>query len=367
MAGKRPTLVDLAQASGFSVALVSIVMRDAPGASEETRRRVKEVAEQIGYQPNWLARGLRSANSGLIGVCFAISHPFHADLVRHLYQASFGKPIDLVLSAHLPGRSEETAAVTLLDKRCEAVVLLGSTLPEEAMAAMAKQVPVVAVARRVGEAAGVDVVRSDDYAGAAMAVDHLVELGHVRIAHIDGASQAGAPERRDGYRDAMVRHGLGDEVRIVGGGIEESDGYGATLELFGPGPGPTAVLAFNDECAAGVLSAAAVLGRDVPSDLAVVGYDDSRRALTTRVPLTSLAQTYEALAKATIDRVEAQITERGPAIEVVTEPQLVVRESTAGSASKAGGLTSGRGGRLGRGGRGRSSRSGSDPGFPGVC
>ncbi len=327
MAKRRPTLVDLAKASGFSVALVSIVMRDAPGASAETRERVKAVAEEIGYQPNWLARGLRSSNSGLIGVTFSLSHSFHADLVRHLYQASFGRPIDLVLSAHLPGRSEQQAAATLLDKRCEAVIVIGPTLPEEDLEAFARQVPVIAVARRL-EVPGVDVVRSDDFAGAVAAVEYLTGLGHRRIAHIDGATQGGAPERRAGYREAMERHGLGEHIRLVSGGIEETHGYRGAQQLFESEEAPTAIFAFNDECAAGVLSAAAVAGLSVPDDLSVVGYDDSRRALTTRVPLTSLAQTYDDLAAATIARVEAQIAERREAIEVITQPRLVVREST---------------------------------------
>lgn len=337
MAAKRPTLVDLAEASGFSVALVSIVMRDAPGASAETRQRVKEVANRIGYQPNWLARGLRRSNSGLLGVSFAISHPFHADLVRHLYQASFGKDVDLVLSAHLPGRSEERAAATLLDKRCEAVILLGPTMPAEEVAALARDVPVVAVARRLEGISGVDVVRSDDRAGEAMAVDHLASLGHRRIAHVDGGTQAGAPERRAGYCEAMAGRGLDSEIRVVPGGIEESDGYAATMALFDSGPAPTGILAFNDECAAGVLSAAAVLGCRVPEDLSVVGYDDSRRAVTTRVPLTSLAQTYEALAAATIDRAITQARERSEALEIVTKPELVIRESTGRAPDSPGG------------------------------
>ena len=326
---RRPTLVDLAEASGYSVALASIVMRDAPGASEQTRAHVKEVARRIGYQPNWLARGLRRSNSGLIGVSFAISHPFHADLVQHLYQASFGKPIDLVLSAHLPGRSEKEAAATLLDKRCEAIVLLGPTLPDGDVAELAAHVPVIAVARRLDGLPRVDIVRSDDYAGAVMAVDHLVVLGHRRIAHIDGDTQAGAPERRAGFRDAMARHGLTAEARMVAGGIEETAGYAGAMRLFDDGLAPTAIFAFNDECAAGVLSAAAVLGREVPRELSVVGYDDSRRAQITRVPLTTVAQTYNALAEATIERVAAQIMDRDEAREIVTTPELIVRESTA--------------------------------------
>lgn len=161
-----------------------------------------------------------------------------------------------------------------------------------------------------------------------MAVHHLVGLGHRRIAHIDGGNQGGAPERRAGYRAAMIEHGLQPELRVVAGGIETADGYNATMRLFEQDPVPTAIVAFNDECAAGVLSAAAVLGIDVPGQLSVVGYDDSRRAQIARVPLTTFAQTYEDLATATIDKASQRLGPHDGFEEVVTEPQLVVRRST---------------------------------------
>src|SRR5918997_1000147 len=139
--GRRLTLADVAARAGVSVPLVSIVMRDAPGASAATRERVRRIAEELGYRPDSRARLLRSARSRLIGV---VARP-----VRHR---------------------------------------------------------------------AVDVIRTDDAAGLGQAVDHLVRLGHTRIAHIDGGRAPGAAERRRGYCEAMHRHGLAELADVVAGG-----------------------------------------------------------------------------------------------------------------------------------------------------
>ena len=187
---RRPTLADVAARAGVSVPLVSIVMRDAPGASAVTRERVRRIAEELGYRPDSRARLLRSARSRLIGVVFAVQQPFHGDLVSGLYTAADNADYELTLSAVTPGRDERRAVAGLLQDRCEALILLGPHAPTSYLADLAARMPVV-VARPVRHRA-VDVVRTDDAAGLGQAVDHLVGLGHIRIAHIDGGRAPGA-------------------------------------------------------------------------------------------------------------------------------------------------------------------------------
>jgi DNA-binding LacI/PurR family transcriptional regulator len=328
---RRPTLADVAASAGVSTALVSIVIRDAPGASAATRQRVRQAADELGYRPDNRARLLRSSRSRLLGVVFGVQQAFHGDLVCGLYGAAERVGYALTLSAVTPDRDERRAAGGLLQDRCEALVLLGPQSPTAYLAELAARLPVVVVARAVRHRA-VDVVRTADDEGLHVAVDHLVALGHQRIAHVDGGRAAGAAERRRGYREAMHRHGIDAEVCTVPGGPTEDDGAAAAHALLG-GPSaqrPTAVTVFNDRSATGVLDVVRRAGLDVPGEVSVVGYDDSRLARLSHIDLTSVAQdtaqmTSRAVARA-VERIDGvAVTHR----EVVIPPRLVVRSTTA--------------------------------------
>jgi DNA-binding LacI/PurR family transcriptional regulator len=323
---RRPTLADVAVRAGVSTALVSIVMRGAPGASAATRDRVRRAADEIGYRPDSRARLLRSSRSRLLGVVFGVQHAFHGDLVSGLYAAAERAGYELALSAVTPGRDEQHAVGSLLQDRCEALVLLGPQSPTAALADLAARLPVVVVARPV-RSATVDVVRTADDEGMRLAVDHLVALGHRDVVHVDGGRAPGAAERRRGYREALQRHGLA--ARVVDGGPTEDDGAAAARRLL-DGPLPGAVTVFNDRCALGVLDVLRRAGRTVPGDVSVVGYDDSRIARLSSVDLTSVAQDVEQLTTLAVERALARLD--GTPVdrrELVVPPRLVVRSSTA--------------------------------------
>ncbi|TKV61789.1 LacI family transcriptional regulator [Nakamurella flava] len=332
-AGRRPTLADVAAAAGVSVALVSIVMRDAPGAGAATRERVRRVADEIGYRPDAGARRLRSARSRLLGVVFEVEQPFHADLVGGLYQAAERRGYDLTLSAVTGRRSEERAVDDLLRDRCEGLVLLGSRATTARLADLGAQIPLVSVARAV-RSAEVDVVRTADAEGLRDAVDHLVALGHRRIAHADGGRAAGAADRRRGYAEAMAAHGLTDHLVLLPGGLGAQDGEEAGRALLALRPRPTAVAVFNDRCAFGLLDALRRAGVDVPGEISVVGFDDSSLARLSAVDLSSVAQDTDRLADLAVDRLADRLdgdpdgARPGPREQVVA-PRLVVRSSTA--------------------------------------
>ncbi len=329
-AGGRATLADVATHAGVSVALVSIVMRDAAGASPATRERVRRAAEQLGYRPDSRARLLRRSRSRLIGVVFGVQHPFHGDLVSGLYSAAEAVGYELALSAVTPGRDERRAVAGLLQDRCEALILLGPQLPTSDIVDLAAQLPVVVVARRIRHRA-VDVVRTDDAAGLHLAVDHLVDLGHSRIAHVDGGRAPGAAERRRGYREALRRHGLADAVHIVPGGLTEDEGAAATPFLLAASPRPTAVTVFNDRCATGVLDVLRRTGLSVPHDMSVIGFDDSSVARLSHVALTTVAQNIERVTTLAVSRALARLDQTGAIAdrEQVIPPRLVIRSTTA--------------------------------------
>ena len=331
---KRPptvTMADVAERAGVSRALVSIVFRDVPGASAATRERVMLAAEALGYRPDPRARLLGSNRSRTVGVTFGLHHEFHAEVVEGLYGAVEGSGYDLALGAVAPTRDERRAVQSLLDYRCEALVLLGPTLPRAFLEELAERLPVVVVARAL-RSRTVDVVRSDDVTGARLAVDHLTGLGHERIAHVHGQRAPGAAERRRGYRDAMRAAGLEDQIRLVPGGLTEERGEEAASLLLAD-PSTTAVTAFNDHCAAGLMAAARAHGVVVPGRLSVVGYDDSRIASLSSVALTTIAQDGTTLARSALDRAIARTEDpTEAAAEVVVPPRLVTRRTTASPA-----------------------------------
>ncbi|GIJ43777.1 LacI family transcriptional regulator [Virgisporangium aliadipatigenens] len=331
---RRTTLADVAAEAGVSVALASIVMRGAPGAGAATRQRVLDVAGRLGYRPDSRARLLRSGRSHLLGVVFDVRHPFHVDLLTGLYAAADTAGYQLTLSAVTPRRDDRTALAGLLQDRCEALVLFGPRTPVAELAGISARLPVVTLMRGVRHR-GLDVVRTDDRRGSQLAVDHLVALGHRRIAHVDGGRSHGSAERRQGYRDAMRRHGLEASARVVPGGSGEDDGArAARLLLDEP---PTAVTVFNDLCATGLLDVVRRHGLRVPDDLSVVGYDDTAFSRLAHIDLTTVAQDIDTMAAQAITRAVARI-EGTPVAhrEVLLPPRLVVRGTTATAGSSPG-------------------------------
>ncbi len=324
---RRVRLDDVAAAAGVSSATVSLVLRGVGGPSAATRQRVSEAATRLGYRPDRAASVLASRRSRLIGVALDISNPFHARLVRDVYGAAHRHGYHLILSTVAPGHDERQAVETLLDSRCEALVLLGPTAPVAQVDRIAASVPVVLVGRHIDSTA-VDVVRTDDGVAFEQAVGHLVGLGHRRIAHVDGGRGEVSVLRRRAYRAAMRRHGLGDQIRVVGGGDTEVAGAAAAGPLRDGGL-PTAVVAFNDRSAIGLVDALERAGVVVPAAVSVIGYDDSPVARLRSVDLTTVGQDTERLTEeAVLMLIERLEGGRTAPREVVVAPHLVVGSTT---------------------------------------
>lgn len=326
----RVTLNDVARRAHVSRALVSIVMRDAPGASAATRERVKAVAQELGYRPDVRARSLAGQKSRLIGVMFGVGvGVFQFDLLDGLYAAAEDHGLHLILSALTVRRDEHRAAQSLQDFRFDALVMLGPPTPKPLLAG---KVPIVVLGWEVDDPA-VDVVRTSDAHGMTLAVEHLVGLGHRRIAHIDGGVSVIAASRRDGYAQAMGARGLGAEIRVIRGGQAQLDGQSAARMLVEEGNLPTAIVAYNDDTAVGAMGLLAQQGIDVPGRLSVVGWDDSEAAALSPVGLTSVAQQPADMARLAVERVVARIEgHRVEGHQIILEPELVVRASTSSAA-----------------------------------
>jgi DNA-binding LacI/PurR family transcriptional regulator len=323
--GGRPTLEDVAARASVSRALASIVMRGVAGASEGTRQRVLQAAADIGYRPDARARLLASGNSRLLGVVFGMSGRFHLELLDGLYAAAEKAGYELILSALTPSRDERRAVETLLDFRCEAVILVqaGAGTP-----VLAGRLPVVVIGWQVADRS-VDVIRTSDTEGMRLAVDHLADLGHQRILHVDGGVGPVSTARRRAYRAAMRRRELDRHIRVVDGGINQEDGAAAARLLLDRRSLPSAVIAYNDDVAAGLSETLSRAGVGIPDDVSIVGWDDSSLSRLPHLELTTVRQDAGEMTRLAVERCAARLTDDVvPDRELVLSPTLTLRSST---------------------------------------
>jgi DNA-binding LacI/PurR family transcriptional regulator len=323
----KPTIRNVAERAGVSKSLVSLVMRGSPHVSERRRQAVLQAARELGYRPNAVARSLVEGRTRLIGAIVADLHnPFFAEFLDGLQESLHGAGLRMLVgSGRWDPLFEAEAVEAFLEMRVDGLVLL-SVVPESLKEAAAS-VPVVMVGER--DVHGVDIVVDDDELGASLAVDHLVELGHRRIAHIEGARSTTAHYRRAGYEKAMHRHGLAAEIVVEPGDFTEDGGYRAARALLRRDPRPTAIFAPNDLVATGALSAADEQGMRVPADLSIVGYDNTHLAAIRHISLTSVDQPRRDMGRVAAELLTARIGDPSRhARQNLVVPHLVVRSTT---------------------------------------
>jgi DNA-binding LacI/PurR family transcriptional regulator len=327
----KPTITDVAQRAGVSKSLVSLVMRGSRHVSPERRRRVEQAAEEMGYRPNAMARGLVEQRTRLLGVMVSdLNNPFFADVVAGIQDESDRAGYRVLLNTgNRIARQEDGAIEALLQLRVDGLVLAGPLLESRVIVEAAREVPVVLVGRAARSAA-LDSVTNDDWAGAVAAVRHCASLGHKRIAHVDGGQGAGAEARRRGYEDAMRQLRLGKYRIVVPGSFTEEGGHTGALALLERRPRPTAVFASNDLAAIGALNAIEERGLRVPDDISLVGYDNTSLAALRHISLTTVHQPRVEMGRmavrAVFERLEAG---RSRPRRAVLAPSLVIRGTTA--------------------------------------
>jgi DNA-binding LacI/PurR family transcriptional regulator len=213
----------------------------------------------------------------------------------------------------------------------DGLVLAGSIPMSQAIIDAASQIPTVAVGGRGLDVdlPRADVLANDNHLGGTLAVRHLIELGHTRIAHIHGLPSVAGRLRMQGYEDTMRAAGLGDYVHIEAGDMSEEGGYRATVRLLSGQARPTAIFAANDLTCVGALSAAAALGVRVPEELSLVGFDNSVFARLRALWLTSVDATAFELGQRAARMLLARIERPDmPGETVLVPPRLEVRGSS---------------------------------------
>ena len=323
------TMEDVAGEAGVSRALVSLVMRRSEKVSPQRRELVLATAERLGYRPNAIARHLASHTTNTVGVLLNDLHnPWFAEVTDGIHAAAERHGYQLILaSGRRSPRLESRALDTFLASRVDGIIVAGCRLSSARLEAVASEVTLVSVGRAFAKVS-FGSVTTDDAHGARLAVEHLHELGHRRIAHIDGGKGAGAAPRRAGYLRTMRGLGLADTAQvIVGDFTEEAGAHGAERLLRGSVP--TAIFTANDLSAVGTIDVIERGGLLVPDDVSIVGFDNTSLAALNHIGLTTIDQPRWEMGATAANMLVEVINDRGELTDVLMPPSLVVRRTTA--------------------------------------
>ncbi|HUG86816.1 MAG TPA: LacI family DNA-binding transcriptional regulator [Euzebya sp.] len=327
----RPTIIDVAKAAGVSKSLVSLVMRGAPNVSPSSRAAVLQAAERLGYRPNAVARSLVQGRSYVIGVMVSdLANPFFIDVIAGATDAAYAADHRALINTGGRDEVKEADAIdTLLRLQVDGIVVAGAIVDPAVLERVGADTPTV-ITNRASRSKVIDSIVIDDRGGNALAVDHLVELGHRRIAHISGGRGAGARNRLTGYRQAMSRHGLESYGTVVPGSYTERGGADGIAALLAIDHRPTAIIAPNDVAAVGALEALTAEGLDVPGDISLVGFDDTYLAGLGHIDLTSVRQDAALMGARAVEMlIERADGRRSRTRHLMLEPSLTIRSSTA--------------------------------------
>ena len=325
---------EVAERAGVSVTTVSHVINQSRPVSDELRGRVLVAMQELGYQPNTLARSLRRGETHTIGIIVPDSaNPFFAEVARGIEDTSFEHGYSVILCNTDNNLDKESLYTNVLvEKQVDGILFVAAGLSAENIHALQRRgMPLVIVDRQV-TGVQVDSVLTDNMRGGWLATQHLIELGHRRIGCIVGPSDlTPSAARVTGYQQSLSEAGIPfDEMIIVKGDFQYESGYAAADKLLTLDNPPTAIFAFNDLMAVGALSNALEKGLTIPTNLSVVGFDDVRPALYANPPITTVKQPkYEMGVLATNILLERMRDPSTPPRTQTLDTHLVIRQSTA--------------------------------------
>lgn len=334
----RISIKDIARVAEVSHSTVSRALSDSPLVSDETKTRIQQLAREMGYSPDAQARSLVMGRTRTIGVVVTtITDPFITEIVQAVEETAHDHGYTVILSSSNAESEREIAAVEMLrSKRVDGVIVTSSrvgALYQEHLDRLG--VPVVLINSHSEQTGPYTFsVNVDNQHGACLATEHLIQLGHRRIAYVSGpADHSDDLARLSGYRQALSQADIPFDPRLVVPGTGRAGGgERAWPTLKGMVNPPTASFCYNDMTAIGLLFAVRETGLSVPDDLALVGFDDIPFASYVHPALTTVAQPKPEMGKCAMEMVLALLSDPGPGKQevanVVVRGDLIVRESS---------------------------------------
>jgi LacI family transcriptional regulator len=319
------TIRDVARRAQVSVASVSRALNNFANVSEHTRARVADAVRELGYVPHAGARSLSLARTNAIGVVLPDLHgEFFSEIVRGMDKEANSRGYLLLLSNMHAGSAQSASALRALRGRVDGMIVMAPHLSEsELAAALPAGTPAILVNTR---ADGRDSIRLDNAAGARAVAEHFLERGRKRIVHIAGAEgNIDADERAEAFRKALA--GTGVEFEVVQGEFTEESGEAAIRSLLESGTSFDAVFAANDMMASGALQALRDAGINIPTEVAVAGFDDI--PLARHIGLTTVRVRIAELGERAIKRLVSMLEGYNDApLQELHSPELIVRTTT---------------------------------------
>lgn len=324
---------DVARATNVSIQTVSSVINDKPGITQETRQRVLAAIEALGYRPYRVAQSLRTRATQTIALIVSdITNPFFATVASIAEDIAHAHGYSLVLyNTHYDAQREATYFQAVLDRWIDGLLFVGTFDQLNGLDRVQQAgVPVVALDRIPAGYEGPSITLDNTRAGQLVA-EHLLALGHTRLAHISGPPGLRlARERERSFVDTVRARGLEPAPSVAGDEHwSTASGFAAMTRLLADGTRPTAIFAANDQMAIGAIAAAFQSGLRVPDDLSVVGVDDIELASFHHPPLTTVAQPIQDLAREAVRLLlEGLQGAVSGSTQIVLKPTLIVRGST---------------------------------------
>lgn len=327
----KPTIYDVAREANVSIATVSKVLNQSGRIGEETRKRVLKVIKELNYQPNMLASALTGKQTSSIGLIIPdLANPFFAELSRSIEDQGHQLGYHLIICSTDYEPQKELKYIELLKRKNVDGIILASGFEQiEIIEELVnEQMPVAVVARDLPLPL-INTVSNDDFHGGYEATNHLIKLGHEKIAIIARDVWTNRV-RLKGYKKALNDNNITYEYPFRY--IEESTvewGKHMTTRYLQSSDPPTAIFACNDLLALGAIQAAKAEGINVPDDLSVIGFDNTLIATIADPPLTTVAQPIKSMGKHVMDLMHKEVGEGVTDKSRLTLiPKLIVRDST---------------------------------------
>ncbi|MGM0653373.1 MAG: LacI family DNA-binding transcriptional regulator [Bacillota bacterium] len=328
------TIKDIARKANVSDATVSRVINNSPNVKPQTREKVLQAIEEFNFYPNSLARGMRSKKTNSIGLLLAdITNPFYAETAKSIIEQADKYGYSIILCTTNNDLHEQQKYIEiLLQRKVDGFIFASVHWKDPSLRTVVNSdVPFVLYNRKTSASASLNYVVLDNELGSYLAVEHLYNLGHRRIAMIRGPHTfSTGRERSHGYYKALKDFGLPlDESLVVQGKYSEKQSFDSAMKLLNADNPPTAIFASNDLMALSAYDAAMASGLSVPQDIALVGFDDIDIAAHRAIQLTTVSQNLNIMAEIAFNSLRKMIIAEPlhALVQVVLKPNLTIRKT----------------------------------------